>query len=337
MQLLTTPKSRTPFYRNHLLRDAISQAIYDAMASDDSVHMFGEGASVKAHYDAPQIERDFGSRVHTLPISEDGNTNFCVGASLVGVKPIVDVISSDFMYRAMDSIANTAAKLGALREQQSTIVIRAEFLTGGPTTGQHPEALFAAIPGLRVAVPSTPRDAYGLMRTALETPGVSLIFEDRMIDDEGPWAETDLRLGEPVPFGVIRCRQQAMHGHVAILTYGIMRQRVERILKSQPWVQDPHDENNLRADLYDLRSIYPIEWKGINLALRRAARLLIVEPDIVYGGVGAEIAAQAHDMRPGVQVKRLGAPRAVIPASPELHRHLLPSDEEVISAITKWD
>lgn len=335
MQSLAVKKA--PFQRNHLIRDALSQAIYDVMAKDDSVQMFGEGAMAKVHYDAPQIERDFSSRVHTLPISEDGSTNFCVGAALLGVKPIMDVISSDFLFRAMDSIANTAAKLAAVRSQQPTIVIRAEFLTGGPTTGQRPEAMFAAIPGLRVAIPSTPRDAYGLMRTALETPGVSLLFEDRMIEDDGPWTEADLRLGDSVPFGVIRCRQQGMHGHVAILTYGIMRQRVERLLKSQAWIQDPHDEKNLRADLYDLRTIYPIEWRGINLALRRAGRLLIIEPDIVYAGVGAEIAAQAHDLRPGVQVKRLGAPRTVIPSNRELHCHLLPSDEEVELAITQWE
>ena len=77
--VLSTPV-KAPFARPHLLRDASYQAVYDVMAADPSVHLFGEGAEVKIHYDAPAIERDFPGRVHTLPISEDGNVNFAVGA-----------------------------------------------------------------------------------------------------------------------------------------------------------------------------------------------------------------------------------------------------------------
>ena len=138
--LLASP-TKSPFSRSHLLRDASYQAVYDVMVTDPAVHLFGEGAEVKVHYDAPAIERDFPGRVHTLPISEDGNVNFAVGASLVGIKAIVDIISADFLYRAMDSIANTAAKLNFVMgpgREPSTIVIRAEFLLGGPTTGQRP-------------------------------------------------------------------------------------------------------------------------------------------------------------------------------------------------------
>ncbi|MEK7113065.1 MAG: alpha-ketoacid dehydrogenase subunit beta, partial [Patescibacteria group bacterium] len=89
--------------------------MYDGMTLDATIHLFGEGAHVKIHYDAPRIEADFLDRVHTLPISEDGSTNFAVGASLLGIKPVVDVISADFLYRTMDSICNTAAKLNFMR------------------------------------------------------------------------------------------------------------------------------------------------------------------------------------------------------------------------------
>ena len=326
MQLLTTPK-REPWSRNHLLRDAIGQAIYDRMVSDPSVHLFGEGCHVKVHYDAPNIERDFSDRVHTLPISEDGNVNFAVGASLLGVKPVVDVITADFLYRAMDSICNTAAKMNFVRPDQppGTIVIRAEFLTGGPTTGQRPEALFTHIPGLNVVIPSTPRDAYGLMRTVLDTSGVTLFFEDRMIED-GLIEEHDRRCYAPIAIGYAHERQYGdFQPDATVLVYGLMRQVVEKAL-------DPM----LNIDFLDLRTIYPIDWSQIKYSAQRSRKLLIIEPDVQYGGVGAEIAATIAEEMPGVRVKRLGGMRATIPAAMLRQGSRMPTEEEIRDAVTNW-
>src|SRR5579859_3822549 len=96
------PKAWNPtINRNHLIRDAIGLGIYDCMKTDPSIYLFGEGASMKMHFDCPAIEKEFPERIVTLPISEDGNTDFAVGASLAGVKPVVDVITSDFLFRTM--------------------------------------------------------------------------------------------------------------------------------------------------------------------------------------------------------------------------------------------
>ena len=326
MLALTLPRSKEPFARNHLLRDAIGQATYDAMVEDKAVHLFGEGCEPKQHYDAPYILEEFPNRVVTTPIAEDGGINFCVGASLLGIKPVYDVIAGDFLFRAMDSICNTAAKLGFVRGQEPTIVIRAEFLTGGPTTGQRPEALFTHIPGLRVAIPSTPRDAYGLMRTALETPGVTLLLEDRMIDDEGPWEPEDLELGATVPFGKATIREGGLRGQPLVLTYGVMRQVVERALLDLPGPR-----------VIDLCSLYPLDWDTLRWNLRgRHNKVLIVEPDVTYGGVGAEIAATLAEEFVGVEIKRLGAPRGVIPAASALHAKMLPTEEEILHALSPW-
>jgi len=335
-------QKKSPFNRNHLIRDAIGTAIHEGMGRDAAIHLFGEGAHVKVHYDAPDIERDFPDRVHTLPISEDGNTNFAVGASLLGVKPVVDIITADFLYRAMDSICNTAAKQNFLREKQSTVVIRAEFLTGGPTTGQRPEALFAHIPGLNVVVPSTPWDAYGLMRTALRTPGVTLFFEDRMVEDDefsnsnGLWGK-DIPLMEPIPFGMSSWALRGQRSNVTILTYGVMRQVVQRALAPYEFNHDYYaDEYPMLCDVIDLRCLYPIDWDFIKKMLDRTGRLLIIEPDVQYGGIGAEIAATIAEEMPHVRVKRLGVPRATIPASKSLHDRMLPSEEQIVNAIRNW-
>ena len=342
MQLLTTPK-RDPWSRNHLIRDAIGQAIYDRMASDPSVHLFGEGAHVKVHYDAPQIERDFGDRVVTMPICEDGSVNFAVGASLLGVTPVVDVITADFLYRAMDSISNTAAKLNFVRPDQPprTIVIRAEFLTGGPTTGQRPEALFAHIPGLNVVIPSTPRDAYGLMLTALDTPGVTLFFEDRMIRDENIQEADKFRtvggVGEKVPLGVACWRHRGLRGGVTVLSYGLMVQRIEQVLSPWKFDGDYYSENNkLGVDLIDLRSLYPLDWDFIQKMLERTGKLLVIEPDVQYGGIGAEIVATIAEQMPEVRVKRLGGIRATIPAAMDWQSEIMPTEEQIRDSISNW-
>ena len=335
MQSLTLQRS-DPFTRNRLLRDGISQAIYEAMKEDPSIYLFGEGCVPKQHYDAPYILKDFPERIVTMPICEDGSMNYAVGASLLGVKPVVDLIGSDFLYRAMDSIANTAAKLDFVTRLGHTIVIRSECLTGGPTSGQRPEVLFTHIPGLRVVMPSTPRDAYGLMKTALAMPGVTLVFEDRMIQD-GEFSPEDMEFKGPVPFGVSSWRVKGQRGNVTIVTYGIMRQRVERLLGQYSFDGDRYaEEYNMLCDLIDLRSLYPIDWANISKMLERTGRLLVIEPDVQYGGIGAEIAATISERMPHVRVKRLGAPRTTIPASMALHDRMLPSEEEVRRAITEW-
>src|SRR3990167_4997984 len=108
---MTSLIKATPFARNRLLRDASWKAVYDAMAKDPSVYVFGEGAQVKATFDAPKMAADFSDRIVTLPISEDGNVNLCAGTALMGYTPVCDLISADFSYRAMDSLVNTCAKM----------------------------------------------------------------------------------------------------------------------------------------------------------------------------------------------------------------------------------
>ena len=315
------------------------------MRADEHVHVFGEGARVKASFDAPDMLRDFYERVHTLPISEDGNVNFAVGASLLGVTPIVDVISADFLYRCADSIINTAAKMAATRStERHTIVIRAETLLGGPTTGQRPEAMFCHVPGINVVVPSTPHDSYGLMATALETPGVTLFLEDRMIEDAGPWHDDDLHVGPIVPFGVIKVRPLPMTAKVrkmpvvTVLTYGVMRQRVERCLGEwlEAWKGDLYVEPYYAVDLLDLRSLSPVDYDYLlngRYGLGRTGRLLIVEPDIAEYGIGAEIAATVAERALHVRVKRLGSKNKVTPAAPSLVKAMLPSDDDIKGAL----
>src|SRR2546422_2358288 len=322
-------KSRT-WARNRLIRDGIYRAIHEQMRTDPSIYVLGEGAHMKVHYDAPYIEKDFRDRIITLPISEDGNTNFAVGASLVGVKPIVDVISSDFLFRTMDSICNTAAKLSQISSfvnQPKTIVVRSEFLFGGPSSGQRVESLFTHIPGLNVVLPSNPRDARGLMRSVLTRPGVSLFFEDRMIDDSTTKeSDKDTGVTENVPLGKAKVRQRG--NDLTIVAYAIVLKEVESVV----------ERNSIECDLIDPRTLYPMDFDTIYDSVTKTGRLLIVEPDVRYAGIGAELAATVGERcfsslkKP---IRRLGAPRTIIPASQGLHKYMLPSHDQILGAISE--
>lgn len=317
-----------PWHRNGLIRNAIGQALYEEMALDPAVHLFGEGCDRKVHYDAPLIERDFSDRVHTCPISEDCNNGFALGAALLGVKPVVDIITADFIYRAMDSLANSLAKLNFVQakgEPPKTILVRAEFLTAGPTTSARPEALLAHIPGLNVAIPSTPRDAYGMTRTALRTPGVTVLFEDRMIADallkERP---LDCEpLDAVVPFGEAALRRSHPEAGLTIVTYGLMRQVVEEALK----------EMDAPVALIDLRWVYPVDWEMIEASARKTRRVLIVEPDVQHGGVGAEIAAHLAEKERGYAIRRMGGRRGTLPSAMALHSDYMPTQAQIVGAV----
>jgi pyruvate/2-oxoglutarate/acetoin dehydrogenase E1 component len=317
---------RDPWHRNRLIRDAIYLAIEERMRADPSVMILGEGAHMKVHFDSQNIERDFSDRVLTLPITEDANTNFAVGLSLAGVKPIVDIITSDFMFRSMDSICNTVAKQNYCGTSR-TIIIRAEFMTGGPTTGQRLEGFFTRIPGLNVVVPSNPRDAYGLMLTALERTGATVFFEDRMIEDatrSGPVAgigSKDDPRGKPIPFGSAELFHVGV-GHLTVVSYGLTIRQLHGLVSRTTFFE-----------LIDLRTLYPLDMETILGSVERTGRLLVVEPDVCFGGIGAEIVAQVVAQGRPVVTERLGAPRATLPACRELHDRYMPSDEDILSAI----
>jgi pyruvate dehydrogenase E1 component beta subunit len=253
--------------------------------------------------------------------------------TLAGAKVIVDVITSDFLYRTFDAIANTAAKQATVRSEPSTIVIRSEFMTGGPTTGQRIESLFCHIPGLNVVIPSNPADAYGLMATALKTPGVTLFFEDRMIED-ATTAERDKldasilsggtsSLGTKLlsftcPFGKAG-RREAAGMALTVVSYGLTLRMLDTWLKDEPY------------ELFDLRTLYPLDMMSVFQSIVRTRALLFVEPDVQHGGVGAEIVARVAEEYPGTRVARIGAPRCTIPASRDLHEHLLPTRDRVLA------
>lgn len=321
---------KDPWFRNHLIRDAIYRALLERMRSDPRVVLVGEGAHMKTWYDCRELHDQFKERILTTPICEDAAVNMSLGLAIGGLVPVVNCITADFCFRAMDSICNTVAKT-AYCDQPRTIVIQAEFMTGGPTTGQRLEGLFARIPGLNVVVPSNPADAYGLMLTALQRPEATVFFEDRMIEDattlprDGNTKRLDYTYRQR-PFGASLRKS----GHdVTIVSYGLMQRNVEQLL----WYKDKNEFDLKRFELIDLRTLWPLDVETVLRSVERTGRLLVVEPDIMFGGIGAELIAQVVAQGRPVRTERLGAPRATLPACRELHGRYVPSDNEILDAI----
>lgn len=322
---------KDPWFRNRLVRDAIYEAIYEAMQARPEIYLLGEGAHMKVHFDAPNIERGFKDRIVTMPISEDANSNFAVGMSLAGLVPIVDVISSDFLFRTMDAICNTMAKSGTVGKPR-TMIVRAEFLTGGPTSGQRIESLFCHIPGLRVVVPSNPADAYACMRFALTCKQPTIFFEDReIVDTDIPdtlkrpsdtWPASGCRWAIGHPNGMLHISPKP----ITIVSYGIMCHRLENLLRDTPNIH-----------LLDLRTLSPLDTRTILESVTLTSRLLIVEPSNQFMGIGAEIAAQVAQKLKYCEfyceIIRVGGPHKTIPASREKHDEMLPSNEQILQAI----
>src|SRR5712692_7780479 len=184
------------------IRTATLRAISDCMEKDSSIFILGEGSRVKYSFDYPQVLRRFPERVLTAPVAEGGITGVALGASLEGMRPVVDLTFNDLALRAMDEIINHVAKVhfmsgGKLRAR---MVIKADFnRPENAQSGNRLEALFLHTPGLKVAIPSTPSDAYYFMRFALRGDDPFLLYEDRIIamtEDEGQFeSTTDLPFG----------------------------------------------------------------------------------------------------------------------------------------------
>src|SRR5271157_1053370 len=314
---MQSEKTYDVWFRNRLIRDAMYLAKLERMREDPTIYLLGEGSEIKVHFDCPQLEKEFPQRVLTMPISEDANTNFACGMALAGLIPVVDVISSDFLYRTMDAICNTAAKL-AWTHGGRPILIHAEFITGGPTTGQRIESLFTHIRGLHVVFPSNPMDAYWLTREALGTKGVTLIFEDRMIEDRTTLAHEQTFDGMndqsnwPRVTGKASFRKRG--NRLTVVSYGIMARRLDSILAE------------VDCDIIDLRSLYPLDVQTvINSLFNGSGKLLVVEPDVACGGLLIVLVASVAEKLGNFRVKRLGAPRATIPVNHGLIHRMLPS------------
>lgn len=311
---------------------AINQAMQEEMFRDDTVCIIGEdvGAPGGAFGATKGLQNAFGEwRVRDTPISEAAIVGTALGASMTGLRPIVEVMFLDFMAVAMDQVVNQAAKVSYMSagHYNAPMVIRTICASGrqtGPQHSQNLEAWLAHVPGLKVVWGSTPADAKGLLKAAIRDDNPVVVIESLSL-----WStrgEVSDAVDDLVPIGkaAVRCEGD----DVTVVTWGGAAPRAAAAVAEL--------DGQISVELIDLRTISPWDTETVLDSVRKTGRLVIVHDAVGPFGAGAEIAATAASecfdaLRSPIQ--RVAAPFAPSPFAPQLEEAFLPQPAAIAAAI----
>ncbi len=310
---------------------AIREALAEEMERDEEVFLIGEdiGESGGVFGVTKGLAARFGlERVLDTPISEEAIVGAAVGASLLGARPVVEVMFSDFATLAMDMIVNQAAKTHYMSGGQlaAPITIRLVSGTAGATAAQHSQSLeawFAHTPGLKCVVPSTPADAKSLLTTSIRDPDPVCFFEHKLLyNRKGEIPDHS----EPLPLGQGRVVREG--ADVTIVAY----------LKTLHDALDAADSlagEGVEVEVFDPRTLVPFDRAGLRASLEKTGRLLVAHEAPQRAGFGAEIAAIAAEDCFDVlraPVARVCGTNTPIPYAPELEGFVIPDAARIADA-----
>jgi pyruvate dehydrogenase E1 component beta subunit len=316
-------------------REALNLALREELRRDDRVFVIGEEVGLyEGAYKVTQgLLKEFGPRrIVDTPIAESGFTGVGIGAAMVGLRPVVEMMTFNFALLALDQIVNGAAKLNYMSGGQFNvpIVIRGP---GGPAhqlAAQHSQSMevyFYHVPGLKVVRPSTPMDAKGLLKAAIrdENP-VVFIESETLYPVKGEVSEDPDFV---IPLGQAVVRREGRD--VTVIAYmGMMYRAME--------AAEELDKEGISVEIVDPRTLRPMDEATIIGSVRKTHRAVVVEAGAGFAGMGSEIAAfiteQAFDDLDAPVVRVHGA-EAPMPYAKNLEKAKLPSKEKIIDAIRK--
>jgi pyruvate dehydrogenase E1 component beta subunit len=303
------------------------------MRRDSSVFLLGEdigrywGGAFKV---TDGLAQEFGDeRVRDTPISESAIVGTGVGAAITGMRPVAEIMFGDLTALAMDQIANQAAKIRYMFGGQAScpLVIRTPFGAGVNIASHHSQSLeawFMHVPGLQVAVPSTPYDAKGLLKTAIRGSNPVFFCEHKLLYPiEGDVPEEEYT----IPFGLAEVKRKGSDATVVATMY-----MVHKALNAASDLE----EEGISIEVIDPRTLTPLDKKAIVDSVKRTGRLVVVSEDCKTGGVSAEIASvlaeEAIDYL-DAPIKRATGADTPIPFSPPLEQYVIPSEKTIIKAV----
>lgn len=314
---------------------AINWALDDAMAKDENVIVFGEDVADPEGGGVTGITRGLSTkygdlRVRSSPISEQAIVGAAIGAAIAGMRPVAEIMLMNFTTVAMDMIVNHAAKLRFMSGGQTNVplVIRTMTGAGGGYGGQHSdflEAWFAHTPGLKVVIPSTPADAYGLMLSCIEDEDPCIFVENLMSlrAAKGPVKER----GKKIPLGKANVLRSG--SDVTVISYS-------RQVHDAVAVANKLAEEGIDVEVIDMRTISPLDMPTVLESVGKTRRALIVHEAVKKFGVGAEIASQINEAvfkELKAPVKRLGGAFSPVPFSKPLETAFIPGQAQIEAAI----
>ncbi|MFN3929875.1 MAG: alpha-ketoacid dehydrogenase subunit beta [Thermoflexus sp.] len=300
------------------------------MARDPTVFLMGEDVSHGGYFAVTAgLAEEFPGRVLDTPISEYAIVGAAVGAAMCGMRPVVEILFSDFLTTCMDPLVNQAAKLRYMSGGQYALplVVRTPGGAGLGMAAQHSqslEALFTGVPGLIVIAPSTPFDAKGLLKAAIRSNNPVLFFENKLLYlQTGKIPDGDY----VVPIGVADVKRPGRD--VTVVAIGSM---VPVALR----VADELAREGIEAEVIDPRTLVPLDLATILRSVIRTGRLVTVEEGALNHGFGAEIAARVAETVPQrlkTPVRRVAALDIPIPYARPLEQMAVPSEETLRTAI----
>jgi len=315
-------------------RQAVQEALREEMRRDESVFLLGEdiaefGGSYKV---TSGLLEEFGpERVRNTPISEAAIVGAALGASLVGMRPVAELMYVDFSAIAMDQIVNQVAKVRYMfgGKAKASLVIRTQGGAGRSSAAQHAQSLeawFMHIPGLKLVQPSTPYDAKGLLKTAIRDDNPVMFIEHKLLYlVQGPVPEEEYL----IPFGQADIKRTG--SDVTVVATSRM---VHRALEAAARLA----AEGIDVEVIDPRTLNPLDEESILASVRKTQRLVIAYEAYERGGVGAEIAAlvanKALDYL-DAPIERVASLNTPMPFSPKLENYVVPTEEKIIAGIKR--
>jgi len=319
--------------RKITFREALREALREEMRKDSNVFLLGEdigrdwGGAFKV---TDGLAEAFGDeRVRDTPISESAIIGTAVGAAITGKRPVAEIMFGDLTALAMDQIANQAAKICYMFGGQAKcpLVIRTPFGAGVNIASHHSQSLeawFMHVPGLYVAVPSTPYDAKGLLKTAIHGNNPVFFCEHKLLYSiEGEVPEEEYT----VPFGVADIKRDGADVTIVATLY-----MVHKTLNAAKMLE----KEGISVEVIDPRTLTPFDKQAMIESIKKTGRLVIVSEDCKTAGVSAEIAAvvaeEAIDYL-DAPIKRVAEPDTPIPFSPPLEQYVIPDEKAIVKAV----
>ncbi len=317
--------------RTITMREAIKEALAEEMRRDSSVFLLGEDIGVYGgtlQITAGLFDEFGAERVIDTPLSEVAIAGAAIGAAIMGMKPVMELMFADFLPLASDQIVNNAAKMHYAYNGEVAVpmVVRAPFGAGsrsGMHHSQNLEAWFAGTPGLKVLMPSTAADAKGLLKSAIRDNNPVIFLEHKMLlGARGVVPEGEFL----VPIGKAEIPRQGKD--LTIVTCGAM---VSKSLQAAKTLA----QENIDVEVVDLRSLRPLDEETILNSVKKTHRLLIVHEACKTGGIGGEIAAVVAEKAIGwldAPIERVSAPDTPVPFSPTMEDFYIPQPEQIVEA-----
>ena len=316
------------------MREASNLALDQALAADSRVFLLGEDiADPGASGPTKGLSTKYGAdRVLDTPISEAAIIGAAVGAAMEGFRPVAEIMIMDFIGIAADQLINHAAKLRFMTAGRTTapITVRTQVYGGigtGATHSQSLEAWFMHIPGLKVVIPSTPRDAKGLLASAIFDDDPCLVLETIRLQAQRGSVPVDP--GFRIPLGQADVKRTGTD--VTLIAYG--RGVIESLSAAELLAKD-----GVSAEVLDLRTLVPLDVPAMLESVTRTRRAVVVHDAVRFAGPGAEIAATLQEelwSTLAAPVARLGARFVPNPAAPVLEAEIYPNAARIAAAVRK--